>query len=378
MPGSGREKFAWFDARGVPGELMPDLEGALSRHAYSGLLLTPDQARSTSTPLRRLGIVEGGGAGLAPQEVASLYDLVLLELTLFERCAQSFRDAGKEVGLFVDVTGHDSLERGCARLSDVGHALFRFRDETKIPLEIVLARAEPHGTQVVTCVGDSVEADVVLGVLEMGSHGVLFGSLEQDQLIRVADTVADRARETAVPLVRLTMTGSRHVGMGDRACIDTCSHLGLDEGVVVGSFARGGVLVCSETHALPYMPTRPFRVNAGAIHSYAVAPDDRTWYLSDLRAGMPLLAVRTDGRTRRIVIGRVKIERRPLIQLQFEAEDGQTIELMAQEDWHVRVFGAEPSPRNVTSLRRGDQVLGLLLRQARHVGLPITEWMLEQ
>ena len=39
------------------------------------------------------------------------------------------------------------------------------------------------------------------------------------------------------------------------------------------------ILCVSETHPLPYMPTRPFRVNAGAIHSYTLAgerPDPAT------------------------------------------------------------------------------------------------------
>ena len=38
--------------------------------------------------------------------------------------------------------------------------------------------------------------------------------------------------------------------------------------VLVGSFGGGFLLCCSETHPLPYMPTRPFRVNAGAVSSY--------------------------------------------------------------------------------------------------------------
>jgi len=33
----------------------------------------------------------------------------------------------------------------------------------------------------------------------------------------------------------------------------------------VGAFGGGFLLCCSETHPLPYMPTRPFRVNAGAV-----------------------------------------------------------------------------------------------------------------
>jgi len=80
-------------------------------------------------------------------------------------------------------------------------------------------------------------------------------------------------------------TGVGHVGVGERACVDTCSYLGQDEGILVGSQARGMILCASETHPLPYMPTRPFWVNAGAIMSYTLAEDGRPRYLSELRAG---------------------------------------------------------------------------------------------
>src|SRR2546428_7598838 len=52
------------------------------------------------------------------------------------------------------------------------------------------------------------------------------------------------------------------------------------------------------SHPLPYMPTRPFRVNAGAIHSYTLSKDSRTNYLSELRAGSKVLAVDIKGQTR--------------------------------------------------------------------------------
>ena len=51
-------------------------------------------------------------------------------------------------------------------------------------------------------------------------------------------------------------------GTGDRVCVDTCSNFFRDEGLLVGAFGGGFLLCCSETHPLPYMPTRPFRVNS--------------------------------------------------------------------------------------------------------------------
>ena len=88
--------------------------------------------------------------------------------------------------------------------------------------------------------------------------------------------------------------------MGERACVDTCTYLRPDEGILVGSHSKGMILCVSETHPLPYMPTRPFRVNAGAVMSYTLADGERTQLPE--RAARPastVLAVDADGRTRR-------------------------------------------------------------------------------
>ena len=63
-------------------------------------------------------------------------------------------------------------------------------------------------------------------------------------------------------------------------------------GFLVGSFGGGFLLCCSETHPLPYMPTRPFRVNAGAVSSYILSSQDRTNYLSELRQGDTVIGSR--------------------------------------------------------------------------------------
>jgi len=162
--------------------------------------------------------------------------------------------------------------------------------------------------------------------------------------------------------------------MGERACIDTCSLLELDEGCLIGSFAGGMFLSCSETHPLPYMPTRPFRWNAGAVHSYVLVGGNRTRYVSELRAGQPILAVRSDGSTREVRIGRVKIERRPLLSITARGPEGVRVNVITQDDWHVRLLGPGGTVNNVTELKAGDRLLGCVPTESRHVGLPITEY----
>lgn len=66
------------------------------------------------------------------------------------------------------------------------------------------------------------------------------------------------------------------VGMGDRVCVDTCSLLGEDEGMLVGSAGQGLFLVLSEAAQSDYVASRPFRVNAGPVHSYCLCPDGKT------------------------------------------------------------------------------------------------------
>ena len=147
--------------------------------------------------------------------------------------------------------------------------------------------------------------------------------------------------------------------------------------MLVGSYAHGYILCCSETHPLPYMPTRPFRVNAGALHSYTLGPDNRTNYLSEVGSGSTLLAVGADGRTRRVVVGRAKLESRPLLEIRAHAGNGQLVSLTVQDDWHVRVLGPGGKVLNVTELQAGDELLGYLAADKRHVGWPIGEFCRE-
>lgn len=276
---------------------------------------------------------------------------------------------------FVDVRDDRTLQLSCVGAMALPYTVIHFADPTKIPLEIVLAAAESADGKLVTVVGDLEEAAIVFDVLERGSDGILFTPRGADDVFALARLL--EATTPQLELSTLTVESIRHVGLGDRVCVDTCSHFEEDEGILVGSYSSGFVLCCSETHPLPYMPTRPFRVNAGALHSYTLGPDNRTSYLSEVGSGSALLAVGADGRTRRVVVGRAKLESRPLLEIRTHAEDGRLVSLTVQDDWHVRVLGPGGKVLNVTELQTGDELLGYLAQDKRHVGLPIGEFCKE-
>jgi 3-amino-4-hydroxybenzoic acid synthase len=126
------------------------------------------------------------------------------------------------------------------------------------------------------------------------------------------------------------------------------------------------------------MPTRPFRVNAGAVHSYTLSRDGRTDYLSDLQAGSKVMAVDSSGRARLVTVGRVKIESRPLLSIDAIAPNGRKVNLILQNDWHVRVLGPGGVALNCTELKPGTRILGYLPPRERRVGSPANEFSLEQ
>jgi 3-amino-4-hydroxybenzoic acid synthase len=283
---------------------------------------------------------------------------------------------GVEFGRFVRVVDAETLDRACDSARSEPWSVLEFRDTTKIPLEIVLAAAADAKGRVVTVAADPEEATLLFGVLEHGTDAVMLAPRALGDATGLM--AATQARPADIPLVELEITGVSYAGMGERACVDTCSWLRPDEGILVGSFSKGLILCASETHPLPYMPIRPFRVNAGAIMSYTLGDGERTRYLSELRAGSTVLAVNATGRARPVTVGRTKIEARPLLAIDAVAADGRTANLIVQNDWHVRVLGPDGAVLNTTALRPGDKVLGHLPTKDRHVGYAIDETCREQ
>ena len=368
-PERREEHFAWVDLRGLGEELRNAVVQAAIHHRIDGIVSDDLAVLSDLPPTVRRVLAVGEATSEADEYGGLTVDVVLMDGATPDGAAP----AGQaESGTQLVVSDARTLQAACDAVRNVAWTILTFTDPTKIPLEIVIAAAENSGGRTVTVVNDISDAEIVKLVLEHGSDGLLLTPSGPDDVATLARVVTHR--RDSVPLAEFVVTGIEHIGMGDRACIDTCSLLETDEGCLIGSFAGGMFLSCSETHPLPYMPTRPFRWNAGAVHSYVLVPDNRTRYVSELRAGQPILAVRSDGTAREVRIGRVKIERRPLLSITATAPGGATVNVITQDDWHVRLLGPGATVNNVTELKAGDRLLGCVPVESRHVGLPITEF----
>jgi len=255
-----------------------------------------------------------------------------------------------------------------------------FRDPTNIPLELVIASLQSTGTVLMKEIKDDNNVDdaiVSYGVMECGAEGVIFSPRDHGALTAFLDRMGQAGGET-LPIQVGTVVSSQPVGMGYRACIDTSTLFAPDEGMLVGSTSQGGLLCCAEVFFLPYMELRPFRVNAGAVHSYVFNSDDRTDYMSELKAGSPVMIVNAKGQVRRASVGRVKIEQRPLRLIEVEFAGKQRVNILMQDDWHVRIFSDTAQPLNISELRPGAKVLGYVTEPGRHVGIKIKESIIEQ
>ena len=93
-------------------------------------------------------------------------------------------------------------------------------------------------------------------------------------------------------------------------------------------------LILSENSPSEYVPTRPFRVNAGPVHSYILMGDEKETikYLCELIAGDSVSVYNTVTKTSRsIIIGRIKQEIRPCIIVELEQTTPKEVAMISSE-----------------------------------------------
>lgn len=270
---------------------------------------------------------------------------------------------------------HTAINLGRAH----NYLMIRFRDPTNIPLELVIASLQSTETTLVKEIFDGNDVDdaiVSLGVMEVGADGIMFSPSGHQVLEIFAQRLRER-RQNKVLLQEATITQSRPIGMGTRSCIDLATIFSPEEGMIIGSTSQGGILCCPEVFHLPYMELRPFRINAGGVHSYVYNTGDHTDYMTELRAGSQVMIADLEGNVRTASVGRMKTEVRPLRLIEAQFSGGQTVNIIMQDDWHVRIYSSAGEPRNITELKPGDKVLGYCTDPGRHVGIKISENIVE-
>ncbi|ENN96660.1 3-dehydroquinate synthase [Methanocaldococcus villosus KIN24-T80] len=288
------------------------------------------------------------------------------------------KELGKETAVFIPIEGKEDEELASeiARFGFVDNIILKGEDWKIIPLENLIADLFNRDVKIIACVDDVKEAKTAYEILEKGTDGVVLSpkSLED---IKELSKLIDEMNKEKIKLDTAVIKRVEPIGSGDRVCIDTCSLMSIGEGMLVGSYSRGFFLVHSETVENPYVETRPFRVNAGAVHSYILCPGNKTKYLSELKAGDKVLIVDKDGNAREAIVGRVKIERRPLMLVEAEYK-GDIVRVILQNAETIRLVGKDGNPISIVDLKPGDEVLIKYDESARHFGMAIKEKIIEK
>ncbi len=241
-----------------------------------------------------------------------------------------------------------------------------------IPLENLVA----HRRKVLVAAGTPEDVTLYRGVLEAGVYGIIL-SAETPAAMRALAAAARRDAES-VRLSPARVTSVTPLGIGDRACVDTCALIAGSRGMLVGNSSAGLFLVCAENVPNPYVLPRPFRVNAGAVHSYCRLPGGRTSYLSELAAGSTVLIVDDAGNGEAVPVGRVKVERRPLLLVGARSASGAEHSVVLQNAETIRLVGPGGAAVSVARLSAGDAVLLAEEAAGRHFGTAVAETILEK
>ena len=153
--------------------------------------------------------------------------------------------------------------------------------------------------------------------------------------------------------------------------------MSMGEGMLIGSYSKGLFLVHSESLESEYVASRPFRVNAGPVHAYVMTPGNKTRYLSEIEAGDEVLIVDKEGNSKNVVVGRVKIEKRPLMLVEAEY-NGIILRTLLQNAETIRLVKEDGTPISVSELKVGDKIMIYLDPNARHFGMAIEESIIEK
>ena len=262
-------------------------------------------------------------------------------------------------------------EEEIVKLSRRKKVVVKTRDWTIIPLENLVAQTG----NIFVEVDDLEGARTAAGILEKGVDGLI---ITQRNPILVREIINEmKSERQTIALVKLKVDNIRPLGMGDRVCVDTCTVMGLGEGCLVGNSSQALFLVHAESIDNPYVSPRPFRVNAGPVHAYIMVPGGKTRYLSEVGAGDEIIKVNATGRLTALVVGRVKIERRPLLLIEATGPNG-PVSTILQNAETIRLVDVEGAAISVVKLKPGDEVLGHVEDAGRHFGHKIKETITEK
>jgi 3-dehydroquinate synthase II len=281
---------------------------------------------------------------------------------------------GSIAGLYVDVKSkedEDLIVEAVAKGAEF--VVVDARDWKIIPLENIIAKVRSKA-KVYAYAKDSSEVRTLFNVLQLGVDGVILNTSSIEEVRR--SMVYMHSKE--YPLEYVKVIKVMDSGLGERVCVDTASILKIGEGMLIGSKANFLFLMHNEAIGSEFTSPRPFRVNAGAVHCYTLMPNGSTKYLSEIESGDEVLIVNREGKARDTIVGRVKIESRPMRVIKAISSKGEEGSIIVQNAETIRFIGRE-GLIPVTSIKEGDEVLAYIKgSRGRHFGIEVDEFILEK
>ncbi len=311
--------------------------------------------------------LEGGAdAVIVPQDKVE----AVKELGLIKTVSREGDIRWEEDVIIMEIASSEDEEK-IVEASLNKRVIVRTQDWKIIPLENLVARAR----NIFVEVKNLEEAKTAFGILEKGVDGIV---IVEDDPIKVKEIINGiKGEKESIPIVEFEIESVIPLGMGDRVCVDTCTNMVPGEGMLVGNSSQALFLVHSESIENPYVAPRPFRVNAGPVHAYAMVPGGKTKYLSELRSGDGVMCVNWKGEAMSVIVGRVKIEKRPLLLIEANGPYGPA-SIILQNAETIRLVGKEGEAVSVVKLKKGDKVMGYVEEAGRHFGHKIQETILEK
>ena len=291
---------------------------------------------------------------------------------------------GKQVGRRVDVSTAEGQSKARSMAGSVEWILLDLGEWKMIPIENIIAACDSGPTRVAARISSQEQVLGAAFALQIGVDALLVTEavlptalIAKSQRGEQSSLQSEELESKEFQLTSLRITEVKEGGVGDRVCVDLTSMLDIGEGMLVGSSANSMVLVHGETVKSEFVPTRPFRVNAGAAHTYILMSDGSTKYLSELEMGDQVMITSSDGKSRTATVGRVKIERRPFILFRWKDENHNEAGALLQQAETVRLVSAS-GLISITDLSPDMEIFGWSGGAGRHVGIEITAEVTEK
>ena len=292
---------------------------------------------------------------------------------------------GRQVGRIVDVGNSDGQAKARSMSGSVEWILLELGEWKMIPIENIIAACEGVPTKVAARISSPEQVLGAAFALQIGVDAILVPEdilptalIAKSQRGENTEDVENLVQTGNVSLTEIEIIEVKEGGIGDRVCVDLTSLLEIGEGMLVGSSAASMVMVHGETVESEFVPTRPFRVNAGAAHSYILMADGSTSYLSEVSMGDEVMVVNSNGGSRAATVGRVKIEKRPFILFRWKDENNNEAGALLQQAETVRLVSSSTQLVSITELVKETILLGWTGGVGRHIGTPISAKVTER